>query len=150
MTKSRKVLRAAITAAFAGATTMTAAGVATASPIDIQPTPLLCPDGIAVVQSVTHDEQEAVEAEELLFVVNEQGGSGGTINWFNLGNGTSGNASFGPAEDWHNIPVALVEPEAGTVVSAVWGMYQNAQGQNCFLLPGIDVATVPAEPDDPD
>ena len=109
MTKSRTALRATIAAAFAGATTVAVAGAAAAEPIDIQPTPLLCQGGIATVQSVTHTEQEAVEAEELLFVVNEQGGEGGTINWFNLSNGTSGSASFAPDEQFR-VPNALVEP----------------------------------------
>ena len=149
MTKSRTALRATIAAAFAGATTVAVAGAAAAEPIDIQPTPLLCQGGIATVQSVTHTEQEAVEAEELLFVVNEQGGEGGTINWFNLSNGTSASASFAPDEQFR-VPNALVEPEAGTVISAVWGMYENSDGENCFLLPGIDLAEVPAEPGDPD
>ncbi|MFD6675457.1 hypothetical protein ACFWDA_13945 [Rhodococcus zopfii] len=150
MTKSTTALRATIAVAFAGAATVAASGVATASPIDLQPTPLLCAAGIAPLQSVTHTEQEAVEAEELLYVVNQQGGAGGTINWFNLTNGSSGNASFSPAEGWHNIPVALVEPEAGTVVSVVWGPYKNAADENCFLLPGLDLAEVPGEPGDPD
>ncbi|WP_068165741.1 hypothetical protein [Rhodococcus phenolicus] len=149
MTKSRTALRAAVAAAFAGAATVAAAGAATAEPIDIQPTPLLCAGGIAPVESITYDEQEAVEAEELLYVVGEEGGNGATVNWFNLANGTSGAATLAPGES-SDVPVALVEPEAGTVVSAVWGMHENAAGENCFLLPGIDIAEVPAEPGDPD
>lgn len=53
-----------------------------------------------------------------------------------------------PADGLGKAPAVLVEPEGGTVVSAVWGMYENAKGQTCILLPGIDVAQLAGEPDD--
>lgn len=150
MTKSMRTIRIAAAVAVGGAAAVVGAGSAAAEPIDIQPTPLLCSAGIPDVQSVTHDEQEAVEAEEILYVVNEAGGGGATVSWINVNTGVSGSATFEGAADWHNIPVAHAEPEAGTVLSAVWGLHENAAGEQCFLLPGIDIAQVPGEPGDPD
>ncbi|AXY49240.1 hypothetical protein [Rhodococcus ruber] len=44
------------------------------------------------------------------------------------------------------MPIALAETEPGPVVSAVYGMHTNTEGQTCLLLPGLDLTQVPAAP----
>ncbi|MGW0041851.1 hypothetical protein [Rhodococcus sp. NPDC003348] len=148
MTSSRFTFRVATAAALTGAAALAAPALASAAPIDIQPTPLFCAGGIAPVQSLTHQEQAAIEPDDLLFVVNEAGRSGPDVNWININTGETGAAELTPSEGDAKFPAALVEPEGGVAVSAVWGNYQNATGENCFLLPGIDISQLAGEPDD--
>ncbi|MFC4605745.1 hypothetical protein [Rhodococcus kronopolitis] len=148
MNRSRSVFRLAAVSAAASAAMLAAPALASAALIDVQPTALLCKSGIAPVQSLTHADQEAIEPDDLLFVVNEQGKSGPNVNWININTGETGADVMSPTEGIFNAPAVLVEPEGGTAISAVWGMYENAKGENCFLLPGIDISQLAGEPDD--
>jgi hypothetical protein len=150
MTKASRALRASAVVAMGGAAAFAGAGTATAAPIDVQPIPLMCASGIAPVQSVTHDEQPAVEPEEILYLVNEPGGSGATVSWININTGLTGSDVLAEKGGPFGTPGVIAEPEAGTVLSAVWGLHENVKGEQCFLLPGLDMAQVPAEPGDPD
>ncbi|MFD4470197.1 hypothetical protein ACFWPA_18120 [Rhodococcus sp. NPDC058505] len=148
MLHSRFTVRAAAVAALGGAVVVGAPALAITAPIDVQPTPLGCQGGVATVQSLTHTDNDGIEPDDLLFVVNEQGRSGPDVNWINITTGETGADRMTPTEEILNAPAVLVEPEGGVVLSAVWGPYENATGENCFLLPGIDVTELAGEPDD--
>ncbi|AOD22565.1 MULTISPECIES: hypothetical protein [Rhodococcus] len=148
MTKTSRALRAAAVVAMGGAAAFAGAGTATAAPIDIQPTPLLCPAGIAETQSLTYTENKAVEGDELFYAINQKSVGGATVSWINVNTGATGNATLESNPAVFGVPTALTEPEAGTVLSAIWGMHENEAGEQCFLLPGIDIAQVPGETDD--
>ncbi|MEE2033130.1 hypothetical protein [Rhodococcus chondri] len=145
MTKTSRALRAAAVVAMGGAAAFAGAGTATAAPIDIQPTPLMCPAGIAEAQSLTHTENEAVDGDELFYAINQRSVGGATVSWINVNTGAAGNATLESNPGVFGVPTALTEPEAGTVLSAIWGMHENEAGEQCFLLPGIDLAQVPGE-----
>lgn len=148
MTPTQFAARAVAAAALGGAAALLAPAAASAAPIDVQPTALLCPGGIAPVQSLSHADNAALEPDDLAFVVGEAGKAGPDVNWINVTTGETGATRMTPSEGDAAYPAALVEPEGGIVVSAVWGNYQNAEGENCFLLPGIDVTELAGEPDD--
>lgn len=150
MYESRFIARATAAAALGGAVVLAAPGPASAAPIDVQPTPLFCAGGIAPVQSLTHADNDGIEPDDLLFVVDEQGKSGPNVNWINVDTGETGAGVMAPAEGIVDARALLVEPEGGTAVSAVWGNYENSKGENCFLLPGVDVSQLAGEPDEPE
>lgn len=83
-------------------------------------------------------------------VCNEQGKTGPDVNWINVNTGETGAGVMAPEKGILNAPALLVEPEGGTAITAVWGMYENSKGENCFLLPGIDVSQLAGEPDEPE
>lgn len=150
MYESRFITRAVAAATLCGAAVLAAPGMASAKLIDVQPTLLFCGGGIAPVQSLTHADNDKIEPDDLLFVVNEQGKTGPNVNWINVDTGETGAGVMAPEKGISNAPALLVEPEGGTAISAVWGMYENAKGENCFLLPGIDVSQLAGEPDEPE
>lgn len=143
-----RAVRAAAVVAMGGAAVFAGSGTGAAAPIDFQPIPVLCPAGIAETQSLTHTENDAVEGDEVLYVVNQQSVGGGTVSWINVNTGVTGAATLESTEGLWGAPAALTEPEAGTVLAAIWGMHENEAGEQCFLLPGIDIAQVPGEADE--
>ncbi|MGN5239531.1 hypothetical protein [Rhodococcus sp. SJ-3] len=145
-----RAVRAAAVVAVGGAAAFAGAGTGAAAPIDFQPIPVLCPAGIAETQSLTHTENDAVEGDEVLYVVNQQSVGGGTVSWINVNTGVTGTATLESTEGLWGAPAALTEPEAGTVLAAIWGMHENEAGEQCFLLPGVDIAQVPGEVETPE
>lgn len=145
-----RAVRATAVVAMGGAAAFAGTGTAAAAPIDFQPIPVLCPAGIAEAQSLTHDENDAVEGDELFYAINENSVGGATVSWINVNTGATGNTTLESNPDVFGAPTGLTEPEAGTVLSAIWGMHENAAGEQCFLLPGIDIAQVPGEVETPD
>ncbi|NGP06674.1 hypothetical protein G6038_14530 [Rhodococcus sp. 14C212] len=147
MTKSRFAVRTAAVVALGAAGSLAAPGLASASPIDVPPTPLLC-SYVAPIHSVTETDSDALEEGQLFFAVGEQKAQNGQVNWINTATWQSGGASLTATPQSGDVPIALLNTGPGTVVSAVWGPHQNAKGENCFLLPGIDLSQVPGD-DDP-
>ncbi|QNG20801.1 hypothetical protein G4H71_09775 [Rhodococcus triatomae] len=143
MSRSLFPLRLAAVCALGGAAALVGSATVTAAPIDFQPIPLECEAGLASVLSVTHDEEAAVGGDEVLYVVSEPGGGGAWVTWLNLDTGVWSNETLVSTQELWGAPAALSSPQAGTVVAAVWGPHENAAGEQCFLLPGVDIAQVP-------
>ncbi|MFD0454091.1 hypothetical protein ACFQZK_27925 [Rhodococcus aetherivorans] len=82
MTKSGFAVRAAAVVALGAAGSLAAPGLASASPIDVQPTPLLC-SYVAPIHSVTETDSDALEEGRLFFAVGEQKAQNGQVGWVN-------------------------------------------------------------------
>lgn len=146
--KTTRTVRSITVLAATGAAVFAAPAFANASPIDFQPTPLGCPGGIGVAHTVTETEDDdAVDDSQLQHTIEQDGSNGGQINWVNLSTMQTGAGALAAA-DGEGKPAALLDTGAGTVASVVWGAHTNGLGENCFLLPGVDVSNVPAD-DDP-
>ena len=103
------------------------------------------------VVAITNAEQSSVPAGQQLYAINEdKGGAGANVNWLNLNTLSLGGAPLVPGAYGNNtLPQAQGNTGAGRVVSVISGSYTNSKGQNCFLIPGFDIADVPAAPAPP-
>ncbi|NLV79064.1 MAG: hypothetical protein GXY65_06900 [Rhodococcus sp.] len=150
MTKSARTLRILSAAALGGAAAFAGSGLASAEPIDIQPTTLACGSGIGEVFSQTTAENPVVEDGQIFYYIMDKGATGAQLAYVNLATGQVGVSPFAlaPADTpWiGDLPVNLVQTTPGTVVSAVFGLVQNTEGETCVVLPGIDVTDLPAAP----
>ncbi|MBS9372952.1 hypothetical protein [Rhodococcus sp. B50] len=140
-----RTVRGITVLAAAGATAFAAPALASADPIDFQPIPVGCPAGIGLADTETVVDDEDASTGQIEYEIEQEGSGGGQIGWVNLGTLQLGTDALpGPVKD--DEPAKVVDTGAGLVVSAVWGAHQNAGGQGCFLLPGIDLTDVPSAP----
>ncbi|MEU5843151.1 hypothetical protein [Rhodococcus sp. NPDC047139] len=138
-----RTVRSITVLAAAGATAFAAPALASAEPIDLQPTPIGCPAGIGPVDTETAPDEADLPEGGIEYEIEQDGSGGGQINWVNLSTLQLGDGVLPPAEEGEEPAIAL-ETGEGLVVSAVWGAHENAGGQGCFLLPGLDLTNVPA------
>ncbi|MBB3036160.1 hypothetical protein [Hoyosella altamirensis] len=149
----RPAVRPAIAIAAAGALAVAAPIAAQAKPFDTPPNPVFCSGGIAAPHSYVQADDNNLPPELIAYVINERGGPGAMVSWLNLSQLETGNLLFGTEdlepteldEDFVR-PITLVETGAGTVVSAMYGLYENARGELCLLLPGVTTDQVPSAP----
>lgn len=141
--------RTATVAGLVLAAAAAAPALAAAKPFDTQPTAALCASGFAGVQTLVHSETPVVPPGKVFFAINEQGGAGATATWLNLSTGQMGSAPLVPTQLVEGAeakaPIALADTGVGTVVSTVFGVYQNAKNETCVLLPGVTTNEVPGE-----
>ncbi|QXF80771.1 hypothetical protein SAMN04490240_3583 [Rhodococcus pyridinivorans] len=137
-----RTVRGITVLAAAGATAFAAPALASAEPIDFQPIPIGCPAGIGVVDTETALAEEDAEPGQIEYEIEQEGSGGGQISWVNLRTLRLGGGVLPDAIDEEEPAVALQTGD-GLVVSAVWGAHQNAGGEGCFLLPGVDLTNVP-------
>lgn len=138
--------------AAAGAVALAMPAPAAAKPFDTPPTPVFCSAGVAAPHSYVQAPDNNLPPEVVAYVINEAGGPGAMVSWLNLSELETGNIAFGTEdlvpttleEDFVR-PLVLADTGAGTVVSALYGLYENAQGEMCLLLPGITTDQVPGE-----
>lgn len=146
MNKTRSVVRVAVVTVGATAG-LAGAGLAAAAPIEIQPTPMLCPGGIGAAESQVAIDNAILDPEQVFYFLRDANGTGAQVAYLNLTTGITGSQAFtnAPADTpWiSTLPIALAETGAGPVVSAVYGMHTNTAGESCFLLPGLDLSQVP-------
>ncbi|MBD8507863.1 hypothetical protein HT102_15345 [Hoyosella sp. G463] len=145
--------RAGLALAGAALVAVAAAQGAAAKPFDTPPSPVLCASGVAVPQTFVQGGANSLPPGSVTYVINEQGGSGAMVAWVNLDSIETGQLRFGtapleptPIGDEATAPIALVETGEGTVLSAMAGVYENAQGETCILLPGFTSDDVPGAP----
>ncbi|GGC70405.1 hypothetical protein GCM10011410_24040 [Hoyosella rhizosphaerae] len=131
--------------------TLSGVGVAAAKPFDTPPTPALCAGGVAVPQSFVAGDNGSLPPESVTYVINEQGGPGAMVAWLNVTEALSGAVAFGtvdleptPIGETAVAPLAMAETGPGTVLSAMFGLYENSRGETCVLLPGFTSDEVPA------
>jgi hypothetical protein len=142
--KTRTVRGMTILAAT-GAAAFAAPSLASAEPIDFQPIPIGCPAGVGPVDTETVLDEEDIATDEIEYEIEQDGSGGGRIGWLNLSTLEQGTDMFpGPVDDEE--PATVVRTGEGLVVSTVWGGHENAAGEACFLLPGIDLTDIPAAP----
>ncbi|MCW4352164.1 hypothetical protein ONR57_02495 [Hoyosella sp. YIM 151337] len=142
-----RVIRPLFATSAAAAAAIAAPAVAAAAPFDSQPTVLFCESGMAAVQSVVHTNNDAVPPGEIFYVINEQGGDGANVGWLNIDSFQFGTQPLIPTEflaDGVFVPLTLAETGPGTVVSVVYGVYENAAGEMCGVIPGFTTDAVPA------
>ncbi|MGV5047372.1 hypothetical protein [Rhodococcus pyridinivorans] len=144
-----RTVRGITVLAAAGATAFAAPALASAEPIDFQPIPIGCPAGIGVVDTETALAEEDAEPGQIEYEIEQEGSGGGQISWVNLRTLQLGGGVLPEVAEGEE-PAAALQTGEGLVVSAVWGAHQNAEGQGCFLLPGVDLTNVPpaAAPDE--
>ncbi|WP_278315307.1 hypothetical protein [Lolliginicoccus levis] len=150
MTLQAPARRAGLALTGATIVAVAAAQGATAKPFDTPPTPALCASGLAVPQTFVEDAANSLPPGTITYVINEQGGPGAMVAWVNVDSVQTGQVRFGTAEleptpigDDALAPIAVVETGEGTVLSAMLGAYENAQGETCILLPGFTSDDVP-------
>lgn len=148
MSSLLKLIRPAVLIGIAGTTALVAPTMASARPFDAPATAILCESGVSAVQSIIHADNEAVPAGSVFYAINEQGGEGATAAWFNTATMQFGMVPLVPTQLFPSspakAPIGVAETGAGQVISAVYGFYENAAGENCFVLPGVTTDTVAA------
>lgn len=148
MSRSARVVRGVVAAAVGIGVPLVLPAWAAAAPIDLQPTPLLCSAGLGDVESQVATDNPALKDGQVFYFIRDADGTGAQVAHLNLATGATGTQAFvnAPADTpWIGaLPIALAEAGAGPVVSAVYGMHTNTEGQMCLLLPGLDLAQVPA------
>lgn len=142
------ISKSAFRAGFAAAVTVGALAVvapaiafAEETPIGVQPKPLFC-GSIATVYSNPGD-------GKVVWTIKEKGGSGAVALWFNSADGKSGIVPLSPAAGADEVVSGTATTGDGAVFSVVTGVYENAAGETCVLLPGADRAKVGDVPADP-
>lgn len=140
-----RTVRGITVLAAAGATAFAAPALASAEPIDFQPIPIGCPAGIGVVDTETALAEEDAAPGQIEYEIEQEGSGGGQISWVNLRTLQLGGGVLPEVAEGEE-PAAALQTGEGLVVSAVWGAHQNAEGQGCFLLPGVDLTNVPSAP----
>ncbi|AEF42776.1 hypothetical protein [Hoyosella subflava] len=146
MPTTKTITRSAFAISAAAAAAIAVPAIAGAAPFDNQPTVVLCESGIAGVQSVVNTDNDAVPAEHIFYVINEQGGDGANVGWLNIDSFQFGTQPLVPTEflaDNVFVPLALAETGPGMVISAVYGIYENAAGEMCGVIPGFTTDQVP-------
>jgi len=141
-----RTVRSITVLAAAGATAFAAPALASAEPIDIQPTPIGCPAGIGSADTETLTQENDLEVGQIEFEIEDEGAGLGQVNWLNLQTMTSGAAVLpdtDPEADDLEEPAVVLRTGEGLVVSVVWGDHRNSDGETCFLLPGVDITQVP-------
>lgn len=141
-----RTVRSITVLAAAGATAFAAPALASAEPIDFQPIPIGCPAGVGLADTETLFDDDDPSIGQIEYEIEQEGAGGGQIGWVNLGALQFGTDALPEPADGEE-PAQVVNTGAGLVVSAIWGGHQNAGGQSCFLLPGVDITDVPAVPD---
>lgn len=109
------------------------------------PTTYLCPAGLgdAVVEAETGAEESELAPGTVEFEIDDGAGTGANVVWVNTDNGRFGTVVLTPQGDDAE-PAATVVSGPGRVMAAVYGLYTNAEGQVCLLLPGVNTTiTVP-------
>ncbi|QSE87886.1 hypothetical protein JWS13_04530 (plasmid) [Rhodococcus pseudokoreensis] len=147
MSTTRSVVRAVVVVTVGAAAGFAATGLGVAAPIDIQPTPMLCPAGIGAAESQVATDNATLGGEQVFYFLRDPNGKGAHVAYLNLATGVAGSQAFANAPagtPWiGTLPIALAETGAGPVVSAVYGMHTNTAGEACILLPGLDLSQVP-------
>lgn len=143
-------LRTVLTVAAASATAVALPAVAIAKPFEIPPTPVLCASGIATPHSYAQGGDINLPPEIVAYVINEEGGEGAMVTWLNVSELLNGTFTFGTEElapytleDGFVRPLVIANTGPGTVVSTMYGFYENAAGEQCLLLPGVTTDEVP-------
>ena len=140
-----RTVRGITVLAAAGATAFAVPALANAEPIDVQPIPIGCPAGVGTADTETTVDENDVAPGTIEFEIEQDGSGGGQVGWVNLSTLQLGTDVL-PAPKADDEPSVALQTGEGLVVSAVWGAHRNAGGQDCFLLPGVDLSDVPAVP----
>lgn len=147
-------LRVVTVAASGAAAALIGTSTAFAEPFDTQPTTLFCEGGIGSVESQTGATNESLDETQIFYYILEPNATGAQVAYLNISNGQVGFSDFVNAPEdagiIRTLPIAASDTGPGTVVSAVFGLVRNAEGQTCLALPGLDVEQIteaPAEDD---
>ncbi len=109
------------------------------------PPPSCVPIGLgeATVEAETGAEESELAPGTVEFEIDDGAGTGANVAWVNTDSWQFGTAMLTPQGD-EGEPKATVESGPGHVMAAVYGLYTDADGQACLLLPGVNTAiTVP-------
>ncbi|MFD1810662.1 hypothetical protein [Rhodococcus gannanensis] len=109
------------------------------------PPPSCVPTGLgdATVEAETGAEESELTPGTVEFEIDDGAGTGANVVWVNTDNWRFGTVMLTPHGDEAE-PKATVESGPGQVMAAVYGLYTDAEGQSCLLLPGVNTAiTVP-------
>jgi hypothetical protein len=140
--------RGAVVLAAAAAAALAFPALASAKPFDSPPTALNCASGVGQVASLVNSENENIPPGQVFYSIAELGGPGATVGWLNTDTMQYGTVPLEPTqlfpENPAKVPLGTAATGGGTVISAVFGMYQNAAGETCLLLPGTTTDEVPA------
>ncbi len=145
MTVSTYLKRSAATFGICAAGVVLAPAAAWAGTSFDDPPPSCVPIGLgdATVEAETGAEESELAPGTVEFEIDDGAGTGANVVWVNTDNWRFGTAMLTPHGD-EGEPKATVESGPGHVMAAVYGLYTDAEGQACLLLPGVNTAiTVP-------